>query len=329
MNLKLSSNAFLTLLGVVFFVGGTVSAAPRNNRQRQTRGGGRRRRRLSGKGESKKGECLSGASKSKKGVMAGECIGTEGACILFKGYDLIDGCPQDEDTLASLCGTSSTCISQEEAECLCNIDTTPGIFEDLECNAFRATVQSVTVWERTGDDPDGLKQAEAKGPFASGGTEMTTRLPTLDSSTSDFRGTGTEYYDVFWSDVDGNPDPLGCYVSVEAIFANAGGHNLARVDFNLDGGSTVYADTIGSFFGTGAGFNSAKVSDAVDGDITTHTFMGSTTDQNNRLRVTVRNSAGFSPDDPDTCACDCLGYIDRCCNTDVTCTEDPITTCDV
>src|SRR5262245_47953442 len=63
--------------------------------------------------------------------------------------------------------------------------------------------------------------------------QLLNQLPSLNTTTNDFLGVPTEPYDVFYSNANGSPNPLGNYVTVEAKypFANAGGGlNLGAVD---------------------------------------------------------------------------------------------------
>ena len=144
---------------------------------------------------------------------------------------------------------------------------------------------SITVFERTfagGPTPFNFGPADA--------AILQRRAVPLSAANNDFVGFTGEFYDVFYSDADGTLNVLGEYLTVEARFDNAGGggHNLAEVVLNFSGGGTENANQVASFAAFGAGSFPGTVGLAVDGDLDTHTFMGSTAaGVPDRLRVTV------------------------------------------
>lgn len=158
-------------------------------------------------------------------------------------------------------------------------------YEDCNRRPIRdiPRLTSITLWESTGAAP-------TQHMFLKGGPELTVRLNgSLSSSNKDFEGVqGAEFYDVFYSDWNGIPDPNGQFVTIEAEWnagaPSGGGLNLAKVDFN---GTGQFADSVASFVALGNNAMPNDVGKAVDGLTSTDTTMGNTIGQTQRLRVTV------------------------------------------
>jgi hypothetical protein len=141
---------------------------------------------------------------------------------------------------------------------------------------------------------------EASGPvspynFPSNGVAMNTQLGVgvLGPANNDFSGVPIENYDVFYSNANGAFNPLGDYVTVEAVYpvSNAGGGlNLAAVDLVGTFG-VKRADILASWVGLGPNYNAGSEVLAVDADTpvpSTITTMGSTmVPPTAHLRVTV------------------------------------------
>lgn len=147
--------------------------------------------------------------------------------------------------------------------------------------AKRAGFNNLTFWETSGS----VTSRTISLP------QLTTRLTALNASSNDFQGVSGEYYDVFFSDWDGTPNPNGAFITVEAVYdkqsPSGGGLNIARVGLNTATGS-IFADSLVSFVGLGDNFIPTDVIKAVDGALTTHTTMGNTVNQGNRrLRITL------------------------------------------
>lgn len=149
-------------------------------------------------------------------------------------------------------------------------------------------LQAVTVWEITG--------SAASYSFLPSGTAITTQLGVgvLGPSSSDFSPLLNENYDVFYSDVNGNVNPNGNFLTVEAVYTNpqgGGGLNLGAVDLVFTDGTICRADILASFVGLGPNYSVGSEVLAVDPDTpvpTTFTAMGSTvTPPTQHLRVTV------------------------------------------
>jgi hypothetical protein len=114
----------------------------------------------------------------------------------------------------------------------------------------------------------------------------------LGPANRDFEGVpGEEFYDVFYSDWDGTPNPNGAFITVEATYERqlpfGGGLNIAKVLLNTSSGSLA-ADSVMSFVGLGDNFLPLSVVNAIDGSNSTDTTMGNTSGQGGkRLRITL------------------------------------------
>jgi hypothetical protein len=153
-------------------------------------------------------------------------------------------------------------------------------------------LQSLTFWERSGEVP-------LPKTFSVTSPQLETRLNELHLTSRDFTGASTEFYDVFYSDADGTPNRDGAYVTVEAVWNQAlpvgGGLNIAEVQ--LDFAPTrpvIFGSAITSFVGLGDNFVPASIPNAVDTNLQTHTTMGNTVGQSQRLRITI----GFPQPEP-------------------------------
>jgi hypothetical protein len=160
-------------------------------------------------------------------------------------------------------------------------------------------LQSITFWERTG----GL--APTAYTFAVNSSQLTGKLADpLGSGNFDIQGVpGVEFYDVFYSDEDGVFDPDGEYLTITGVFPRAlpagGGLNLAEIGLNFSGSApTEFGNFVASFVALGDNASPDDVGNAIDGDLLTHTTMGNTLGQADRLRVTLGflSSSGPAPD---------------------------------
>ncbi|RMF78049.1 MAG: PEP-CTERM sorting domain-containing protein [Nitrospirae bacterium] len=117
------------------------------------------------------------------------------------------------------------------------------------------------------------------------------RSDPLGPANQDFEGAATEYYDVFYSDADGNFNADGAYVTVTATFdfgyPAGGGLNIAEVELAFDDGTTEHADRVASFVALGDNAIPPSAGLAADGDRNTWTTLGNTRDQAERLRLTL------------------------------------------
>lgn len=156
-------------------------------------------------------------------------------------------------------------------------------------------IDSITFWETTG--------SVASFTFGVGSTQLRTRLPDpLSITNNDFGGVPLrEYYDVFYSDASGAFNVMGEYVTIEGVFdaglPAGGGLNLAEIGLNFSGKPTEYGNWVASFVALGDNAVPSSVGFAIDGNLSTHTTMGNTIGQANRLRVTLGfwSSSGPAP----------------------------------
>ena len=145
---------------------------------------------------------------------------------------------------------------------------------------------SITFWERTG----GI--APTPYTFGVNSAQLTTRLiDPLGAGNSDFGGAATEFYDVFYSNADGTFNPNGEYVTIEGVFLlglpEGGGLNLAEMGLNFSNGSTEFGSFVASSLALGDNAVPGDVVLAVDANLQTHTTMGNTIGQMQRLRITL------------------------------------------
>jgi hypothetical protein len=149
---------------------------------------------------------------------------------------------------------------------------------------------SITFFERSG--------GAVPTPFTFGvaSTELTTRLgDPLSDSNSDFNGVQTEFYDVFYSNGNGTLNLDGEFVTIEGAFGFAlpagGGLNIAEMALNFSSSPAVTGNFVSSFVALGDNAFPGTVGNAIDGDLQTHTTLGNTIGQSERLRLTL----GFLP----------------------------------
>ncbi|MCD4828486.1 MAG: hypothetical protein K8R90_03530 [Candidatus Cloacimonetes bacterium] len=147
-------------------------------------------------------------------------------------------------------------------------------------------LEQVVVWERTAGTaprPQAFSPQDARLGFVFG---------PLTPDNCDFSGVpDIELYDVYYSDELGVPDIDGEFVSVSCTYPRdwpaSGACNVARVDLRFGGGRTVSAVEVMSFVTGGRNARASWVAHSVDGNLNTHSTMGSTGEVE-RLRLTFR-----------------------------------------
>jgi hypothetical protein len=147
-------------------------------------------------------------------------------------------------------------------------------------------LSSITFHERTGGTEPTAYTFTVLGP------ELTAKLPDPMSDTSrDIPGAQSEYYDVFYSDEDGTFNLEGSYLTISGTFEHAlpagGGLNLAEIGLNYSDSITEYGNYVASYVVLGDNSAEANVGNCIDGDLQTHTTMGNTVGQTERLRLTL------------------------------------------
>ena len=155
---------------------------------------------------------------------------------------------------------------------------------------------SITFWERTG----GLSPNAYT--FGVSSSELTTLLSNpLSSINRDIAGASTEYYDVYYSNSNGDFNLNGEYLTISGTFLQSlpagGGLNLAEIGLNFNSSPVEYGNYVASYFAAGDNAIPSSVGNSIDGDLLTHTTMGNTIGQNERLRVTLGflSSSGEPP----------------------------------
>ncbi len=151
------------------------------------------------------------------------------------------------------------------------------------------SLASITFWERTG--------GTAPNPytFALDSQQLLNQLRgTLSYANNDFMGANTEYYDIFYSDAYGTFAADGEYLTIEGTWGyqlpKGGALNIAEMGLNFADGTTEYGNYVGSYLALGDNAHPEFVGNAIDGNFLTHTTMGNTVVQTERLRHTGGSS---------------------------------------
>lgn len=114
----------------------------------------------------------------------------------------------------------------------------------------------------------------------------------MNSSERDFEGwIGVEFFDVFYSNSNGDFNTNGEFISVEATFDvpfGGGGLNIAEVELNFNDGHSQFGSFISSFQSLGSTYMAGSEKKGADCDLKTFTTMGFTISSNpEKLRITV------------------------------------------
>jgi hypothetical protein len=144
----------------------------------------------------------------------------------------------------------------------------------------------ITFYERTGGT------APNAYPFTKDGPELTVRLPDpLTDASHDIPGAMSEFYDVYYSDADGNFELDGSYLTISGTFEQTlpagGGLNLAEIGLEYEGAPTEFGNYVASYVALGDNKDETTVGACIDGDLQTNTTMGNTVGQAERLRLTL------------------------------------------
>ncbi|MBK8262687.1 MAG: hypothetical protein IPK80_15305 [Nannocystis sp.] len=172
-------------------------------------------------------------------------------------------------------------------------DTDPGV-EGIPVHDIPGLL-SITFWERSGGD------APTPYTFEIWGSELTNILPDpLTDQSHDIKGVSTEFYDVYYSDIDGNFDVDGRYLTIAGAFGHAlpagGGLNLAEIALNYQDNSVEYGSYVASFAALGDNAAPDSAPKSIDGDLQTHTTMGNNKNEpDKRLRVTLGFESSLMP----------------------------------
>ena len=138
-----------------------------------------------------------------------------------------------------------------------------------------------------------------KHTFGINSSELTTRLAgNLNGQNRDFEGwPGNEFYDVYYSNLDGTFNEDGEFISIECEFkptTTSGGLNIAAVIFNFADGDSIFASTVVSRFANGSNYIPGSEIFVADCDLNTLSTMGNNSGTSTRLRVTVGMDLTYS-----------------------------------
>lgn len=155
---------------------------------------------------------------------------------------------------------------------------------------------SITFYERTGG------AAPTSYTFTVDGPELSARLPDpLTDQSFDISGATGEFYDVYYSDVEGSFELDGLYLTISGDFSTTlpagGGLNLAEIGLNFDDDTTEFGNYVASYaiLGDNAVQPDGNVENSIDGDLQTHTTMGNNVASDERLRVTLGFESSSGP----------------------------------
>lgn len=164
-------------------------------------------------------------------------------------------------------------------------------------------LQSITVYEKSGANSN-------VETFTVNSAELINQLPgQLTIVNKDFGGSpnyaDSEYYDIFYSDKNGDVDTNGCYLTIECSFNNTAsiGGNIQAIKLNTTNGTSYACKVVGYQIGTYGSVSS--INNALNNNLTNWTSMGNTTGLQ-RTRVTVRF---------------CVDELCRCKQCDTVCTD--------
>lgn len=159
-------------------------------------------------------------------------------------------------------------------------------FHEATPIASLSGLSTVTIFERTaGSSPIGYD-------FAANSSQLTNRLTDpLGIFNNDISTAAFEYYDIYYSNADGSVNANGSFVTVDALYDTTtptnGGLNVAEIQLTFGNGSTRLAKGVSSFLRLGGNSDPERICSSVDGNLLTHTSMGNTSGQSQRIRVTV------------------------------------------
>ncbi|MGE3460120.1 MAG: hypothetical protein AB7O24_33730, partial [Kofleriaceae bacterium] len=146
-------------------------------------------------------------------------------------------------------------------------------------------LQMINFYERTGGS------SPQKYSFMVDGPELAAKLPDpLRMASRDIEGASEEYYDVYYSNAQGEPDLDGAYLTISGKYIrtapSGGGLNLAEIELVLASGSE-YGNVVASYAALGDNKDESRVNSCIDGKLDTHTSMGNTVGTTDRLRLTL------------------------------------------
>lgn len=208
-----------------------------------------------------------------------------------------DGAGGAGSTAASTSSVASTTSSTVQAS---SSSATTGGFSTGVGGGFAAipvhdipNLVSITYYERSGGTEPTAYTFLVDGP------EMNTYIAQLSDTDRDIQGVSSEFYDVYYSDVMGNFDVDGSYLTISGVFDYAlpagGGLNLAEIGLNFSDSTVEYGNYVASFVALGDNAVPTSPPLAIDGDLQTHSTMGNTVGQTQRLRITLGFASSSGP----------------------------------
>jgi len=110
----------------------------------------------------------------------------------------------------------------------------------------------------------------------------------------------SEFYDVYYSDIDGVFDLNGSYLTIAGSFGQTlpagGGLNLAEISLQYANDEVEYGSFVASFNALGDNAAPDSAPKSIDGDLQTHTTMGNNAlEPGMRLRVTLGFESSLMP----------------------------------
>lgn len=209
-----------------------------------------------------------------------------------------DGVGGNAGTTTSTSSTASTATSSSQGST--TSASTTGGFSTGVGGGFAAIpvhdipgLVSITYYERSGGTEPMAYTFLVDGP------EMSTYIAQLSASERDIQGVSSEYYDVYYSDVMGNFDVDGSYLTISGVFdyplPAGGGLNLAEIGLNFSDATVEYGNYVASFVALGDNAVATSADLAIDGDLQTHSTMGNTVGQTERLRITLGFASSSGP----------------------------------
>lgn len=155
-------------------------------------------------------------------------------------------------------------------------------------------LESITFYERTGGTEP------TPYVFTVAGPELTVALADpLALGNFDIPGATGEFYDVYYSDENGVFQLDGSYLTISGTFSQTlpagGGLNLAEIGLNFVDTNTEFGNYVASFVALGDNAVPDNVPNCIDGDLQTHTTMGNTVGQTERLRLTLGFESSSGP----------------------------------
>lgn len=215
------------------------------------------------------------------------------------------GTATDASSGAASATVSNTTIDPSASTTDVAVDTTDGPKFDLMPGADLAGTPtypvrmipglvSITFYERSGGD------APTPYTFGVDSPQLTVQLADpLSEQNLDIMGVSTEFYDVYYSDIDGIFDIDGRYLTISGVFQYGlpagGGLNLAEIGLDFEGEPTEFGNYVASFVALGDNGAPETVDLTIDGDLQTNTTMGNTIGTAERLRVTLGFESSSGP----------------------------------